>query len=230
MTDPGRGRDQRIRAGRTLLGTARPARAHHQHGARASRPRPRQLLPLRARPRGGHRQRPRPVRKQPDPASCGIVGRRRPARALRERRRPGPGSSPQRRRTAQARGHGDSLHPSWHRWNPVTAGGRRQRPPSHGPHRPRDRHVSADTVLSQARTTAVRSCEAWWQRADAQPGRAGRSIYAASLSALASAWPTLPCCLTSQPHRSCRPKWAARPDEGWFWPTPVGPWRARRLR
>jgi hypothetical protein len=69
-------------------------------------------------------------------------------------------------------------------------------------------------VLSQARTTAVRSCEAWWPRADAQPGRAGRSIYAASLSALASAWPTLPCCLTSQPHRSCRPKWAARPDEG----------------
>ena len=40
----------------------------------------------RALPRGGHRQRPRPVRKQPDPASCGIIGRRRPARALRERR------------------------------------------------------------------------------------------------------------------------------------------------
>jgi hypothetical protein len=85
-------------------------------------------------------------------------------------------------------------------------------------------------VLSQARTTAVRGCEAWWPRADAQPGRAGQSIYAASQSALASAWPTLPCCLTSRPHRSCRPKWAARPDEGWFWPTPVGPWRARRLR
>ena len=85
-------------------------------------------------------------------------------------------------------------------------------------------------VLSQARTTAMRSAEAWRQRADAQPGRAGRSIYAASLSALASAWPTLPRCLTSQPHRSCQPKWAARPDEGWFWPTPVGPWRARRLR
>jgi hypothetical protein len=45
-------------------------------------------------------------------------------------------------------------------------------------------------VLGQAKATAVRSCEAWWPRADAQPGRAaggvGRSIYAASLSALAS--------------------------------------------
>jgi AcrR family transcriptional regulator len=113
--------DQRARAGRTLLGTARPPRAHHQHRARASRPRPRQLLPLRARPRGGHQQRPRPARQQPDPAPCGIVSRRRLARALRERRSPGPGSPPERRRTAQARGHGNPLHAGRHRRSPVTA-------------------------------------------------------------------------------------------------------------
>jgi hypothetical protein len=31
-------------------------------------------------------------------------------------------AAPQRRRTAQARGHGDPLHPGRRRWSPVTAG------------------------------------------------------------------------------------------------------------